>query len=135
MKTLAGTIDLAHQIGLIRIALVVDRFYDQLRRRPELAEPFHVMGNCPGRKACVTYFWWVALGGNQVAEIHVAAEPVCELDGAHAGLERESLGLFRGALFSVVDGELAEAWWNEAARMSSSLTIRQDEGRTAAAAA
>jgi hemoglobin len=123
---------LAHRIGLVRIAQVVDRYYDQLHRHPELTESFHVTGNCAGRKACATYFWWVTLGGNRVSEIHVDAEPVCEIDGPHAGLERESMGMFRRAVFSVVDGEAAEAWWNEAARMSAALSI-PGGGRTAAA--
>jgi truncated hemoglobin YjbI len=133
MGTMIGTIDLAHRIGLVRIAQVVDRYYDQLRSHPGLAEPFHVMGNFPGRKACATYFWWVALGGNEVSEIHVNAEAACEVGGAHAGLEQESIGLFRNTLFSVVDGELAEAWWQEAARMSSNMAIADGGGRRAVA--
>jgi truncated hemoglobin YjbI len=132
MNAFAGTMDLAHRIGLVRIAQVVDRFYDQLRQHPELTEPFHVTCNCEGRKAQATYFWWVALGGNQVSEIHVKAAPACEIDDPHTGPERESMGLFRRELFSIVDGELAEAWWNEATRMSSEPAI-PGGGRRAAA--
>lgn len=48
MNTTASTLNLAHRIGLYRIALTVERFYDQLESHPGLTDPVLAFDNDPG---------------------------------------------------------------------------------------
>jgi truncated hemoglobin YjbI len=50
--------NLAHEIGLYRIALVVDALHEQTKTRPEFARLFNVSGTDGDQKARLTYFWW-----------------------------------------------------------------------------
>jgi truncated hemoglobin YjbI len=53
---------LAHEIGLDRIASVVDTVFNQMKNQPAFASIFNVSETHDDDKARLTYFWWVALG-------------------------------------------------------------------------
>jgi hypothetical protein len=71
----------------------------------------------------------VSLGGNRIEEMNVDAEPRAGRDELPSRVLGESARMFRQVLFSVVDRDLAEAWWKEINRMlPPTLTCNQPHG-------
>jgi truncated hemoglobin YjbI len=114
---------LAHSIGLSRIAMVVDKFYDQVQADPKLVEPLGVVGDWGSHKARLTYFWWVMLGGRSVREVSFQVVRKPAKPGFSPELLRHWVALFRQAALSVVGSELTEAWMDRVSRLSQTLII------------
>jgi hemoglobin len=127
-------ISLAHAIGLCRIAKVVDQFCDEIASHPDLEEPFRVIGNCPDRKARLTYFWWVTLGGKTSRGMQCDLVPKHIRAGFAGKLMGEWTTLFRRVACSVLDRQLAEAWIERAARLGQSLQTSNGHRGTGMAA-
>lgn len=130
-------ISLAHAIGICRIAAVVDQFCDEIASHPGLEEPFRVIGNCQDQKARLTYFWWVTLGGKTSRGLQCNLVPKHIRTGSKSKLMGEWTRLFRHAVYSAVDRQLAEAWIKRAAQLARSLQAADEYrgGRMAAMAA
>jgi hemoglobin len=118
---------LAHEIGLYRIAMVVDQFYGQIQARASVEEPFDVVGDWGAHRARLTYFWWVALGGKglHVVDLDVVARQ------AQAGISAEHfedwMTLFRQVALPVIGKELTTAWMERAERLGRRLLV--DNGK------
>jgi hemoglobin len=112
---------LAYQLGVCRIALVVDRFYSQMQAHPTLREPFAVRGHWGDCRARLTYFWWVTLGGNKIPDHDFEMVPSCVRAGLNSEMMREWTTLFRQVARSVVGEQLANAWMEVAERVGRKL--------------
>jgi truncated hemoglobin YjbI len=114
---------LAYEIGLHRIALVVDAAHRQMKTHPSFAKQFYVNGSDGEQRAHLTYFWWVILGGNKLKEVdwQVVRE------GASTGINTESLSdwlaVFRQAAFPIIGEELAHAWVLRAEQVANKFLI------------
>jgi truncated hemoglobin YjbI len=87
--------NLALEIGMYHIALVVNAVLDQMKTQPALATLFDVNGSHSGEKACLTYFWWLVLGGNKLSDLDSDVIRRCGRMGISPSLSREWLALFR----------------------------------------
>lgn len=67
MKGIQVNRSLAYEIGLRRIALVVDQQHRKLKQHPALGEIVTTGRSHEEERARLTYFWWVILGGNSCA--------------------------------------------------------------------
>lgn len=126
MNTIQDKTILAHSIGLCRIAVVVDKFCDLVQAHPTLAEPFRVLGDWGDRKALLTYFWWVTLGGKRTGDVHFAVIPKHAGAGFNAELLQNWATSFRQVVLSVVGKELTDAWMEKASRLGRKLLISND---------
>lgn len=116
--------NLAFEIGLCRIATVVDRFYDELNIRPDLTEPFRRVGGWAQHKAHMTYFWWVALGGNPGSEEHVKMIDRQCREGFDSMSLDAWMQLFKKVVLADVKKDLAEAWIEQAEYLKAILLLR-----------
>lgn len=104
---------LAHEIGLRRIALVVDKLCNRLEANPELAEFFRIEGTPLGDRARLTYLWWVALGGHALPEVKLGVE-LSRLEAEpDFRMLREWINLFHHIAASLIEEELADSWMEE----------------------
>lgn len=113
--------NLACRIGLNRIAMMVDVFYNQVRTHPTLSVPFGVVGNWSDHKVRLTYFWWSALGGTQMREADFEAVPqqwTTDFDGQ---LMQDWIVLFRRVVYSTIEKELADAWMERAEELGGAV--------------
>jgi hemoglobin len=115
--------NLAFEIGLCRVATVVDRFYDELSDRSDLTEPFRKVGGWQQHKARMTYFWWVALGGNPGSEEHLKMIDRQRRDGFNSKSLDAWMRLFSDVVFANVDQVLAEAWMEQAEYLKAILLL------------
>jgi hypothetical protein len=51
--------NLAHEIGLCRIALVVEQVHQKMQRHHAVAKIFYLLSGDADQRARLTYFWWV----------------------------------------------------------------------------
>jgi truncated hemoglobin YjbI len=100
----------AREIGLYRIALVVNAVFNQMKTRPAFVTLFDVSESHDDEKACLTYFWWVVLGGNKLSDLHSELIRGCARMGISRSLFREWLALFRQTALPVIGSELTDAW-------------------------
>jgi len=118
---------LAHEIGLHRIAMVVNQFHSQIQAHPKLEDPFGVVGEWGDHRARLTYFWWVALGGKPLRDINFDMFPKHTRAGFDADLFRDWMTLFRQAALSVVGKELTAAWMEKVEGLGRRLLIANDK--------
>lgn len=123
MRSVQLESNLAFEIGLCRIATVVDRFYDELNDRRDLTEPFRRVGGWPQHKARMTYFWWVALGGNPGSEAHLRMIDPHHRDGFNSRSLDAWMDLFKDVLFTNLKIDLAEAWMQQAEYVKAILLL------------
>ena len=121
--------DIAHILGLEKVASIVSDFYDRVQQHKTLAVPFASVHDWPEHKRHLTHFWWVTLGGKpyrakpyQVAQKHAAA-------GFTPALLVDWLALFRTTLARHLPQDLAEQWYARAQRIGRSLTLMHEFNR------
>jgi hypothetical protein len=69
MAELRQSRSLALEIGLYRIALVVNGVFKHMKKHPAFATLFDVSESHDDEKACLTYFWWIVLGSNKLSDL------------------------------------------------------------------
>jgi truncated hemoglobin YjbI len=101
---------LAYQVGLCRIALVVDGVHRQMKTHPTFVGIFESRGDEGQQRARLTYFWWVVLGGNKLRDMDW--EVIAEFARAATSPEllEDWLAMFQGAALPIIGEELAHAW-------------------------
>jgi truncated hemoglobin YjbI len=113
MDTLEHNTNLAYQIGLRRIALVVDQIHRQMRSHRTLGKLFH-LGDHPDQRALLTYFWWTVLGGRELHGADLDLLPSELRSAITPELFREWLDLFCHTARPIIGDELARAWAQKA---------------------
>lgn len=126
--------NLAFEIGLRRIATVVDSFYCQMMVRSDLKEPFCRVGTWAEHKARMTYFWWVALGGNPGSEEHLRLIDHQREDGFDSGALDGWMQLFAKVVHANLKRGLAEAWIEQAEFLRAVLLLPPKTWSVAASA-
>jgi len=127
MKNLQQNRALAYEIGLCRIAMVVDRFHNQVKTHPRLGEWFGVSTNWGDQRARLTYFWWVVLGGKKLRAVDFDLIPERVRAGIKSDELREWLALFRLVAVPILGEEFANAWTEKAERLGRRLLVSNDE--------
>lgn len=117
---------LAHEIGLCRIALVVDQLQSRLQSHPTLAEPFGVIGNWGDHRARLTYFWWVTLGGKNLRGVR--CDVVSRLERADVDCEvlKDWMKLFHQVAVPILGEELTRRWMTKAEAVDRRLLKAND---------
>jgi len=118
MADLRQSRNLALEIGLYRIALVVNLVFNQMKTQPAFATLFDVSESHDDEKACLTYFWWVVLGGNKLSDLDSEVIRGCGRMGVSSSLFREWLALFRQAALPIIGAELTDAWKRRAMQLA-----------------
>ena len=122
MSNPAKNRNLAHEIGLCRIALVVEQVHRNMQRHHALANLFHLLNGNADQRACLTYFWWVVLGGNPLrsvdpdmswgstAETHAHRVPHSQPDGVIASCPVFATEQTPQALRQQINDEVLRGW-------------------------
>jgi hemoglobin len=118
---------LAHEIGLCRIATVVNHFYAQTRTQPILVEPFGVAGTWGDQRARLTYFWWVALGGRPLHAVDFNLVPKHVPAHVNSDQFKGWMSLFRQVALPIIGEELTRAWMEKAERLGRRLLVIDDD--------
>ena len=118
--------NLALQIGLYHIALVVNAVFNEMKTQPAFATLFNVSESHGKEKACFTYFWWMVLGGNKLSDLDSEVIRGCGRMGISSSLFREWLALFRQAALPIIGAELTDAWQRRAVQLADELTGDDD---------
>lgn len=113
MDTREHNTNLAYQIGLRRIALVVDQIHRQMSSHRTLAQLFHLDGHRDLR-ARLTYFWWTVLGGKELRGANLDLLPSELRSAITPELFREWLGLFCQSARPIIGEDLTRAWAEKA---------------------
>lgn len=124
MYEVQSDMNLAYQIGLCRIAMAVDQFCDQVRANPEVEEPFAANADWGDYKARMTYFWWVALGGDPIGEFNIEIALKQGRAGQDVEMLRSWMSLFRESAMSVMSKELAEAWMLNVLHLGHAIQVK-----------
>jgi len=126
MADLRQSTNLALEIGLYRIALVVNGVFKQMKNHPAFATLFDVSESHDDEKACLTYFWWVVLGGNKLSDLDSEVIRGCGRMGISPGLFREWLALFRQTALPIIGKELTDAWMLRAVQVAHEFPVTGD---------
>ena len=102
--------NLALEIGLYRNALIVNAIFNQMKTRPAFATLFDARKSHDDEKACLTYFWWVVLGGDRFNELDSEVIQGCGPMGISRSLFGEWLALFRQVALPIIGTDLTDAW-------------------------
>lgn len=123
MADLRQSTNLALEIGLYRIALVVNGVFKQMKNYPEFATLFDV---CDDEKACLTYFWWMVLGGNKLSDLDSEVIRGCPWVGISPTLFREWLALFRQTALPIIGEKLTDGWMLRALPLAPEFPLTGD---------
>ena len=126
MTDLPHSRNLALDIGLYRIALVVNAVFNQMKTHPAFAALFEVSECHDDDQACLTYFWWVVLGGNKLSDLDSDVIRGCGRMGISPSLFREWLALFRQTALPIIGTELTDAWMLRAVRLHQEFPVTGD---------
>ena len=118
--------NLAHEIGLYRIASVVEALHEQTKTDPAFARLFNVRGTECDQKARLTYFWWVALGGNKLSDLDWKVIRENAQTGVSPSVFRDWLELFRKTALPIVGAESTGAWMLRAAQLGRKFLVIED---------
>jgi hypothetical protein len=100
MADLQQNTNLAHEIGLYRIALVVNAVFNQMKTQPASATLLGETEN--DEKACLTYFWWVILGGSKLSESESEVLRSCSWLGISSTQLKEWIAVFRQTALPII---------------------------------
>jgi truncated hemoglobin YjbI len=125
MADLRQSTNLAVEIGLYRIALVVNGVFKQVKNHPAFATLFEV-SESHADEACLTYFWWVVLGGNELRDLDSEVIRGCAWMGISPALFREWLALFRQTAPPIIGAELTDAWMLRAVPLAYEFPVTGD---------
>ena len=126
MDDLPHSRNLALEIGLYRIALVVNAVFNQMKTHPAFAALFEVSESRDDDQACLTYFWWVVLGGNKLSDLDSEVIRGCGRMGTSPGLFREWLALFRQTALPIIGQALTDAWMRRAVQVVHEFAVTGD---------
>lgn len=117
--------DTCEQIGLEKIAVVVDDFYDRIQHHPTLAQPFSQVHDWAEHKARLSHFWWVSLGGAPYRQdiYRIAEKHMDEKMGMQPALIDDWLALFQETLRDHLPPDQLEPWLQRASHMGRSLSL------------
>ena len=118
--------NLALQIGLYHIALVVNAVFNEMKTQPAFATLFNVSESHGKEKACFTYFWWMVLGGNKLSDLDSEVIRGRGRMGISSSLFREWLALFRQAALPIIGAEWTDAWQRRAVQLADESTGDDD---------
>jgi hypothetical protein len=109
--------NLAHEIGMCRMAMVVNAVHRQMEGDPQFAQDFATLGNPDEQRAQLTYFWWVALGGKALRNMDSAL--TCKFGPKQSNDDslEHWLAMFRTAALPILGQELTQAWAKQAVRL------------------
>jgi truncated hemoglobin YjbI len=94
MADLRQSTNLALEIGLYRIALVVNGVFKQMKNHPAFTTLLDVSESHDDEEARLTYFWFVVLGGNKLSDLDSEVVRGCAWMGISPTLFREWLACF-----------------------------------------
>ena len=126
MADLRQSTNLALEIGLYRIALVVNGVFKQMKNYPAFATLFDVCESHDDEKACLTYFWWVVLGGNKLSDLDSEVIRGCPWMGISPTLFREWLALFRQTALPIIGEKLTDGWMLRALPLAHEFPVTGD---------
>jgi truncated hemoglobin YjbI len=126
MADLPYSRNLALDIGVYRIALVVNAVFNQMKTHPAFAALFEVSECHDDDQACLTYFWWVVLGGNKLSDLDSEVIRGCGRIGTSPSLFREWLALFRQTALPIIGKELTDAWMLRAVHVVQEFAMTGD---------
>jgi truncated hemoglobin YjbI len=118
MSDLQHSTNLAVEIGFYRIVSVVNAVFDRMKDHPVFSTLFKASVNRVHEKYCMTYFWWVVLGGNKLSDLDSEVIRGCGRMGVSSSLFREWLALFRQAALPIIGAELTDAWKRRAMQLA-----------------
>jgi truncated hemoglobin YjbI len=118
--------DLAHEIGLYHIALVVEALHEQTKIDPAFARLFNVGGSECDQKARLTYFWWAALGSNKLSDLDWKVIRENAQTGVSPSVFRDWLELFRKTALPIIGAESTGAWMLRAAQLGRKFLVIED---------
>jgi len=118
--------NLAREIGLYRIALVVQALHEQTKTDPAFARLFNVGETACDQKARLTYFWWVVLGGSKLSDLDWKVIRENPQAGVSLRIFRDWLELFRITALPIIGAELTGAWMLRAAQPSRKFLVIED---------
>lgn len=127
MSDLRQKRNLAYEIGLCRIALVVDQVHRQIKTHHLLAKIFRLSHNEGEQRARLTYFWWVVLGGNRLRAVDLQVIPRDVLAGINPELLRDWFSVFCQAAVPIPGEEFTRAWMAKAEQLSRKLRITDED--------
>ena len=126
MADLRQSTNLALEIGLYRIALVVNGVFKQMKNHPAFATLLDV-SESHDEEACLTYFWWVILGGNKLSDLDSEVIRGCAWKDMSPTLFREWLALFRQTALPIIGAKLTDAWMLRAVPLADEFPVTGDE--------
>ena len=127
MADLRQSRNLALQIGLYRIALVVNAVFNEMKTQSAFATLFNVSESHGDEEACLTYFWWMVLGGSKLNDLDSEVIRGCGGRGISSTLLREWLALFRQAALPIIGAELTDAWKRRAVQLTEESPVTGDD--------
>jgi truncated hemoglobin YjbI len=125
MADLRQSTNLALKIGLYRIALVVNGVFKQMKNHQAFATLFD-FSESHDDEACLTYFWWVVLGGNKLSDLDSEVIRGCAWMGISPTLFREWLAMFRQTALPIIGAELTGAWMLRAVPLAHEFPVSGD---------
>ncbi|GAB3243609.1 group III truncated hemoglobin [Chitinimonas naiadis] len=120
--------DIAREIGLEQVRLVVDTFYRRVRAHPLLSVPFARVHDWPQHLEHLSHFWWVTLGGERYLDYRYAVPQRHAEAGFTPALLVDWLALFHETVREQVAPPLADAWLERAERIGKSLSLMHELG-------
>jgi len=127
MTDLRQNSNLAFRIGLYRIALVVNAVFNEIKTHPAFATLFNVSESHGDEKACLTYFWWMVLGGNKLSDFDSEVIRGCGRMRISSSLFKEWLALFCQAALPIIGAELTDAWKRRAVQLADESPVTGDD--------
>ena len=111
--------NLAYEIGLCRIAAVVDHVDRQIRHHGTLVE--FLSFKHKDRRAALTYFWWVVLGGHP---LHRTGLPGEHISGKAL---RDWIAVFPRTALPVIGEDLTRAWMQATERLAQHCSLTEND--------
>jgi len=118
---------LAYQVGLCRIALVVEAVHGQMKAQPSFAELFDGSGSEGEHRARLTYFWWVVLGGNTLSYVDWEVVEQLARTVTSPELLGEWLKLFRQAALPIIGEESTRAWAQRVEQLAHKFLLARED--------
>jgi len=118
---------LAYEIGMCRIAMVVDAVHRQMESLPQLSRAMAPCRTAEEQRAQLTYFWWLILGGNALDGVECKLLRVFERSGANRDLFQLWLPMLRPAALPILGERLTDQWKIEIEGLRAAFEPEQEE--------
>ena len=126
MSDLQHSTNLAVEIGFYRIVSVVNAVFDRMKDHPVFSTLFKASVNRVHEKYCMTYFWWVVLGGNKFSDLDSEVIRGCAWMSISPTLFREWLALFHQTAVPIIGTNLTDAWTLRAVPLAHEFPLTGD---------